>query len=119
MIVIDKATETTRLIFTLTEKTDVENPIYTLVLHSPYTNKTYSLELPANTSQYKERYDEFILDTEIFKDMESGSYYYSVLEGEPSEVIQIGLATIVQPNEPDFITVNESETTDDYIVYEN
>lgn len=118
MITIDPNLETVRFILTLTDKTTVENPEYTLVLYSPYTKKTYRTALGENISAYKFRYDEFILNSEIFKSMEAGAYFYSIYQTtEEQNPIEVGLLKIIGQGNERFISITPNETDDDFIVY--
>lgn len=118
MISINPSDDSVRLILTLTDKTTIEDPAYKLVLNSPYTNKTYRVDLGENASTYRFRYDEFILDSEIFKNMEVGIYFYSIYQTEEeSNPIEVGLFKIIGEVETGYLTLPQDETDDDYLVY--
>lgn len=118
MITIDTTQSSVGLILTLAEKTTVESPDYKLVLYSPFTKKNYRVELGVNTSSFTFRYDEFILDSEIFKSMEEGVYFYSIYQTSVEEnPIEVGLLKIKGEVE-EYVSITPDETEDDFITYD-
>lgn len=83
--------------------------------------------MPENTSVYTERIDKFLIDGEIFKDIEVGQYYYSMYQSETESETETGLGNPVEtglinvtdelPAEDQFISVTSPEADDDFITY--
>ena len=140
MITINKELPDNILIVTVSDVNTAINPAYQLVIESDFTNKSYSFDLPANTSPYPSRYDEFVLAMAAYAEedyseedymvdgmgsCESGLYNYKIIETTTSKICEVGLLKIVesikteQQELNDTYTVIEPEATDDdYIVYE-
>ena len=116
MLTIDKDISANSLIVTVTELTTISDPYYLLMIFSPYTNKTYRIELPANTSENKVRYDEFILETALFNNIGEGLYNYSIYQS--SELTTDELACGV-PVEIGFMKIKSSTPTETYISLES
>lgn len=118
MQIIDKNSDSTKLYFTLSENTSIQNPFYLLVINHYTTGKKYQIILPENISQYPERIDEFLLDTQIFKDMEVGQYSYAAFQSETEpdnesslgKPIEVGMLKIIDNNsnaDTDFIIIED------------
>jgi len=119
MIVIDKTVELSRIVVTISENVSDSSQGYNLSLHSPYDLHTYTISLPENTSAYQNRYDEFLLDTSIFNDMNEGQYYYTIKQVSDGKILETGLLEIIGTAEDEvIISLEEDETEDDFIVYQ-
>lgn len=118
MIIIDKTKENNSIIVTVSELATIDDPTYIMVIYSGFTNKTYQIELPANISPSKERYDEFLVDTLLFKDVEEGFYVYTIYQDSIMDdfVVEIGVLQVVGTVET-YISIQQLEEADDYIVY--
>lgn len=123
MILIDKSKTTNKIIVTVSEKTTVDSPVYTLALFSPYTNKDFTLTLPANTSPHPSRYDLFEMNTTLFADIEPGFLWYTITEATDG-MVETGLMKVVdevltpqQEVDELFITMEPNPTEDDFITY--
>lgn len=126
MVIIDKTLQSNRLLFTLKENTTIATPIYLLVLHSPFNKTTSRFILQNNTSPFTFRYDEFIIETLIFKDLTIGTYYYSVYqtstesldETTMGKAVETGILKVVGEAVEGYVSISPVETTDDFLVYE-
>ena len=92
------------------------------MFHSTYSNKSYSIVLPANTSAYPFRYDRYVITT--FDDYQVGTYSYSIVERNSStlaeiQILEVGLLKVISDPTQEFLTVTEPETDDDFLVYNN
>ncbi|MBN9295381.1 MAG: hypothetical protein J0I41_00150 [Filimonas sp.] len=102
MIIIDKNKDENRIIVTVSEMTTIDNPYYLLVLYSPYLDKSFRIQLPANSSSHKERYDAFILPSTVFKNYTEGRYTYSIYQ---SSTVADNESLLGMPVETGFLTV--------------
>lgn len=120
MILIDKRKTNQRLIVTLTENSDNIDANYRLDVHSPFSNKSYSVNLPENTSSFKERFDEFILSTSLINDWETGFYNYSITEINAG-MVEVGSLKVIDADTVPvpFISIQKTETDDDFIIYQS
>lgn len=81
MLLIKKNIEN-RLVVTLTELTTIENPTYLWVVRCEQTHEVYTFILE-DVSEFKERYNEFMLDEgQDVTFNQTGYYYYEVHEQE-------------------------------------
>lgn len=113
MILIDKDKDVQVIVLTLSELTDVEAPVYFLHLKSDGNRNEYTIQLPANTSEYKQRFDLFNVDTTEFDELNDGIYTYSVLLNDVA--IETGKALIksdVQSN-----IVLPADSSEEIIIY--
>jgi|GEM_PF-1588631 len=116
-----------KFIVTVTECVTLTDPSFLMVLTSDFTNKRFSFILGTNSSPLKERYDEFIIQTNTLPEMERGNYVYKIYEFDENEneinqskYLEIGLLDIVNTNyeDIDYITDEGEETDDDFITYD-
>lgn len=119
MLIVDLNKSDARFIVTVTEATTVTSPVYTMMVESPFMKGTYHMALPANTSPYKQRYDEFFINTSEFAGFGLGLYAYTITELTDG-VVEEGVLLIknsdpLLANPYTVITPNESD--DDFIVY--
>lgn len=114
MILIDKSKAEQILILTLTELTTVDDPEYTLTLTGDGNRDIFSIPLIENTSNFKERFDQFIIPTSEFTDLSDGIYTYSVTLS--NEVIETGKA-LVKSNSTSQIIQPDSSFNDHYLTY--
>jgi hypothetical protein len=112
MITIDKDSNSQILVVTVTELTTIENPCYLLVINSAFTNNTYRIQLPENSSENIVRYDEFILDTAVFNYISEGLYNYSIYQ---SSVLTYDENALGEAVEKGFMKVTSSTATETYI----
>ena len=140
MLTIDTTLSQQRLIVTISEKAIeaiTSNPLafqfatwgdwpiptwdnsaatYTMTVTSTYSNVSYSISLPENTSPYTDRYDEFIIETPAW---ELGSYNYSIAEDNTSVVVEIGNLTVTNGATPSYISIPAVSGEEDFIIYKN
>jgi hypothetical protein len=113
MILIDKNKDVQILVLTLTELTDVESPIYFLHLKSDGNRTEYSVQLPANTSEFKERFDLFNVATTEFDELNDGIYTYSVLLNDVA--IETGKALVKSAVESTIIS--PADSSEEILIY--
>jgi hypothetical protein len=119
MLIVDKSQDTTRFIVTVTEATTVGDPVYTMMIHSSFTNGTFYLPLPQNTSPYPVRYDEFMVETSEFDAFPNGMYAYTISEVSDG-VVERGVLVIKnseETTEDQFTVITPDEDEDDFITY--
>lgn len=121
MILLDKNKTASRIVVTLLRGNSIT---YFLVLHSPFTKKTYEVGLGTNLSEYVDRYDEFELLNEQYKDFEAGRYKYEIYEvvnGIKQRLAEVGVCTITEHADllDETIILSPTETDDDIIVFQN
>ncbi len=116
MLLIDKTQLQSRLIVTVSENTTVVDPVYILILFSEYTNKTFTYPLPANTSAFTDRYDEFYITLNV----DPGVYTYTINELTDG-IVEQGLCKVIDATSEDYnegiISITPPETQDDLIFY--
>ena len=106
MILIDRSKEIQTIVLTLSELTDVETPVYILNLKGDGKRDEFNIELPENLSTFKERFDLFQLDTDVFDSLSGGIYTYSItLNNSP---VETGKAIIKDVFVDVFISPNSS-----------
>ena len=122
MLVIDKSLSENRLLVTFDHPIESGNDLV-LKIGSMFSNKSYQVVLPENTSQFPKRVYEFIIGN--MSEFEVGKYTYRIVEAIPEtiteiQLLEIGLLEIIDSslNQPEFITLPTQETDDDFIVYE-
>ena len=121
MLLIDKTLPQQRLIVTIPTQTITEGNYLILHVKNKADNKDYRLTLPTNTSNYKFRYDEFIIPTSSVQSWTEGQYIYEIREVNDDgfdAMLEGGLITIVGTVEEQNISIEEDEAADDYIIYE-
>lgn len=120
MLYLDKTVQDNEIIVTISEATDNNSGAYTILLHSHFTHKTYTIPLGKNMSDHTERFDRFIIHETLFHDFEDGVYIYKIIDSaNPDIILEIGYLKIVGSTTPDeYINLDTTETDDDYIVYE-
>lgn len=119
MIVFDKRKSTYEFVVTVSEKGISNGTQLLLRFHSAYTNKSYALILPENSSQYSFRYDDYLISD--FEDYEVGMYNYSIVEYDPfisqdRQVLEVGLLKVISNPVQTFVSVGYPETDDDFLV---
>jgi hypothetical protein len=125
MLIVDRSISDTKFICTLYDV----NPIVTgstLEMHNTYDNTDYVIELPVDSSDYPDRYQEFIIPTSSFSGMPLGQYVYTVKDanGSVTETGSMVIDNKVQTSElyvQDAYVVHSNISTsddDDFIVYE-
>jgi hypothetical protein len=112
MILFDKTKAEARLILTLTETSG--DTLFSLVLHSFYTNKTYTIELGEDASQFSFRYNEYFVPASVFTNMEAGRYVFNIQERNTGRVVERGVATILDTPEVEYVTISPDEDEDDF-----
>lgn len=124
MLIVDKSQTNTKFICTLYEM----NPVTTgstLEVYNTFDNTTFQFTLPADTSLYPDRYNEFIFSTTTFSGLSEGQYTYTIKDasGNTTEVGCMVVDNVIQSTQDDVddwyvihANINQS-TDDDYIVY--
>ena len=85
MLLIDRNKPFQTFILTLTESTSIDNPSYLMVIKNDATRDEFTLSLGENVSTGIERYDLFILDTDVFKDLLGGYYSFLVYQSSAED----------------------------------
>ena len=111
MIKIDRTQASTRLILTLGETTTAPGE-YVLHIQSSATGRDLAVPLVTNLSPYPQRYDEYVLDTQLFKDLAAGRCTYRVTSGD--ETVEVGVAFVTEAQE-EFVFIEPTATDDDYV----
>ncbi len=114
MILIDKSKAEQTLILTLTELTTGNDPEYILSLTGDGNRDIFNISLSGNTSNFKERFDQFNIPTSQFSDLPDGIYTYSVTL--LNEVMETGKALVKSENITEIIQPNSS-LNDQYLIY--
>lgn len=77
------------IVLTLKEKSTLENPTYRLSCENVTTKQIITFELGTDLSPYKDRYNEFEVNTsELFN--EPGQYQYTAYENISNVVVEVG-----------------------------
>lgn len=123
MVTFDKTLPNQNLILTLSEKKPSEDNILVIELLNNQTNKTYSLTLPENTSNYKTRFDSFNIPTSSISTWNEGQYIYRVWEVNETNNTKIqelekGLLMVQGEVINNYISISTTDVEDDYIVME-
>jgi hypothetical protein len=123
MLIINKELDTVRLIVTVSTEMDNPENGFRLSIHSPFTNKDYSIILPANSSLFPERFDEFLVDSDEFSEMEPGEYRYSIYEYSVEDVklLEKGLLRVESTQEQsagEFTFPEPTPQEDDFVIYD-
>jgi hypothetical protein len=113
MILFDKTKAEARLILTLAETSN--ETLFNLVLHSFYTNKSYTIELGEDVSPFSFRYNEYFVPASVFTNMEAGRYVFAIQERNTGRVVERGTLTIMGEPETEYISITPDETEDDFI----
>ena len=118
MLLITNATTTT-VILTLTERQTLPQPDYKFLFVNRETNVPLEFVLPfaADVSQYKERYNEFVLLYNVLPALnqipqDNGFYTYTVTQNQDGHLLETGLLEVTLPTPPIF---KENERTNEYI----
>ena len=121
MLFVNKTIEQNQIIVTVSENNILDNPVYEMVIHSHYTNKTFTINLGENHSGFTERFDKFIILGDDIQNVEPGVYVYKIFNSNIHDVsLETGYLKIVGAAvESEFIEPIEVETDDDYITYES
>ena len=125
MLTIDKTQTTNSLVVTVSELTTLDNPFYLLVILSPYTNRVYRIQLPANNSENKIRYDEFVVETAVFNNIDAGMYNYAIYqstvetldENACGEPVEIGFLRVISSTTDEYVSLPVEDEQDTYLVY--
>lgn len=122
MLVLNKNAPTIKLILTVYEINTVTTGS-TLWLFDPYSNKTFSYQLPVDSSLYPERFNQFIVSGSTFSGLTIGSYNYSIKDGA-GNVTETGMLkvtdndyTVAETVAAEYVYITNGETDDDFIVY--
>lgn len=118
MILINKTLSQQKLNVTISEKEPTTGSTLKLKVENKQSNLNYELILPSNTSQYKSRYDEFIFPTSSITTWKEGTYLYTIVESISSteNILEIGLMKVIDVQVDEFISIEEDDEADDYIV---
>lgn len=119
MVLVDKTKNQNKLLFTISENQTDELSTLNLVLQSPFSNESFTIVLPENTSQHKSRYDEFFVNTSIFNNMNEGQYYYQVIQLSGNKLLESGLLELKGTPSLEYISVHNEESDDDLLVYQS
>lgn len=119
MLILDKSIQLNEIIVTISENELMPTNGYWMELHSTFSNKTYTIQLGANQSQHKERYDKFIINKTMFVQMEDGKYNYKIFSGETdNKLLEVGYLKIISTDhEITYMSIEPEEEEDDFIVY--
>lgn len=123
MLTINQSDISTRFIVTVSEINTVTSGS-TLELFNQFTNVSTTYNLPADTSAYPTRYNEFVFSSSTFSGLSTGTYTYTIKDST-SATTETGLLKVVgdvltqQELVDDIYTyIQPSSTDDDFIVYE-
>jgi hypothetical protein len=121
MLFLNKSINENEIIVTVTENNTLDNPVYSMQIHSHFTNKSYIIELGLNLSEFTERFDKFIIENSLFQNIEQGVYVYKIFnQDNEGKSLETGYLKIEGAEiEEEFIEPTEDESDDDYIVYQN
>lgn len=116
MILIDVTNPTQLLVLTLTEKTSVDAPVYTLTFFNDATKEDYSISLAGKLLDTNSRYDLFELSNSLFNGMPTGYYSYTIYQDEAkTNVIERGKLLIKDNGQA--VEIISPIRTDNYIIY--
>lgn len=120
MLIINKENPTTRLIVTLSEHGVAGECDF--VVHSDFNNVTTTYAMGENTSEHKQRYDEFIIPTIAFSALKPGKFKYLIRSGEV--VLESGVLMVIDKIQTDeekvdeiYTSITPVDTDDDYVVF--
>lgn len=123
MLIINKSESITKLIVTVSE-INVVTTGSTIELFNQYTNVNNSFNLPVDSSNYLERFNQFNLNTSIFSGLTVGTYTYTIKDST-SSCTETGLLKVVddvltvqEQIDENFIYIEPSSTDDDFIIYQ-
>lgn len=119
MLVIDRENPTQRFVVTATQYGLSGSTIEIL---SDYSKVSHSYNLPANTSDWQGRYDEYVFNTDIFSGLTNGLFSYTIKSGDVA--IEVGMLKVVDKLESQdqrtgeiYQSVQDSSSDDDFLIY--
>jgi hypothetical protein len=97
---------------------------YLLNLHSPSTNKSYTIDLGDDVSGFPKRFNKFIVGLSEYEEIEAGTYHFEAIasDGQPDNtqwsVAEKGLLLVrnIPQAEDEIVTLEQEETDDDIVV---
>lgn len=122
MLVINKSSITTKLITTVSE-INVVTSGSTIELFNQSTNVTTVFNLPADSSAYPSRCNEFLITTSTFSALTKSIYSYKIKDSN-GFTTETGLLKVVddirteqEEVDSNYVYIEPSEEADDFIVY--
>lgn len=122
MLVINQSDITTKFIVTVSEINTITTGS-TLELFNQFTNVSTTYNLPADTSAYPTRYNQFVYSSSTFSGLSIGTYTYTIKDTSGGTT-ETGLLKVVgdvltpQEQVNDIYTyITPASTDDDFIVY--
>jgi hypothetical protein len=112
MILVDRLLPLTYLFLTLDGRTF----IHRLYVKHDATREEYALIMPGDISDFKDRYNEFPLNTSAFSNMPDGYYTYEIREVGTGETIEQGKLYIKPATSQD---TPSADTPNDEIIIVN
>lgn len=122
-LIVNKTATYTRFIVTQYESNAVTTGS-TIELFNRATNVNYTYALPADSSAYPSRYQEYILPTTTFSALTEGVYSFNILDGSgngtESGLLKVIPEIFTQQGKVNsrYIYIPTSATDDDFIVYQ-
>lgn len=132
MLLLDKTLPTQKIIVTVSTNQLYRLSKLILRVINKASNRNHEFVLGQNISPYPKRYDEFSFSTDELIEWKEGMYVYEIWEEEyeamrgevlilptgQTNPLEIGLLKVIDVKEETFISVEEDNTADDYIIYE-
>lgn len=115
MILIDKDRDIQTLVLTLSENSEGLSGDYILNLTSDGNRGEFIFILPANESNFKERFDLFTIETGAFDELSDGLYSYSVNLNDV--IVETGKALVKSTLEPSEIIIQPNSSTNKILMY--
>lgn len=116
MFIVDKTLTGNTFIVSVTERLESTPSVLSMDIHSSYSNLNYEVILPENVSEHKFRYDKFIVPGDVFGSYEPGLYNYTIkADGVP---VKQGMLKVIDPStDSGYITPDNQDTDDDFLIY--
>lgn len=110
-----------RLILTISERMVESSGTLSMVIYSPFTKRSFNLELPENSSAYPNRYDEFIISKNDFPVKEEGIYQYTVYDSL-GNALENGSMKVLKTNKhiegDSYISPSLPDVFNDFLVFD-
>lgn len=95
MLILTQGATSENIILTLNEFKTLESPVYTFTAIHVVTKEVISFDLGTDLSAYKDRFNEFNINTSIkFLDASTGQYQYQIKQKADNVQVEVGKLTL-------------------------
>lgn len=111
MLILTQGQAADKIVVTLNEKKTQSNPTYKFIATHVTTKEVVSFDLGTDLSSYKDRYNEFAINTSVlFLNKTVGQYQYSIIQKSGGLEVECG-KLILNPSTEFEFNGYEPETT--------